>query len=510
MQEKSQLKKGIVLNYINLILGNLIPIFYTPIMLSLLGQNEYGLYKLSNSVTSYLSLISLGIGSAVLRFIIKARTEDGKEAEERVLGLFVIIFRVIALVTIVVGIVLTLNLDVWYTNSLSANELSRMQILVFLLVCNTAISFLTTPYLSVVNAHEKFVFLQCMNIMTTCVGPILNLVMLFLGFASIGMVVSSLAITILCRFLYCFYIKRKMEMKPRFKNLPTHLIKEILGFSFWIFVANVVGQLYNATDTVMIGAFPALATTGVAVYNIGATFNSIVFSLTIGVSSLLAPKVNKMIFENATGQQLTDLAIRVGRLQCFIISLLVTGFIAFGQPFLDFYVGSGYEESYWIAIFMMIPNMIPLVQSVCLSTIVAQNKHRFRSIVYLGIAIANIIGTWFLLQKMGVVGAALMTGLALLVGQGLIMNIYYSKRTVIEISRFWKEISRIYIWPIVMCVITILISNVVDFYRLPFLFAGIVIYTVVYAIFNYVFVMNNYERNLIKTPLKRFINRIRK
>ena len=50
------------------------------------------------------------------------------------------------------------------------------------------------------------------------------------------------------------------------KNLPTNKMKEILGFSFWIFVANVVGQLYNATDTVMIGMVPALATTGVAVY----------------------------------------------------------------------------------------------------------------------------------------------------------------------------------------------------------------------------------------------------
>ena len=32
-QKKSQLKTGIVLNYVNIILGNLIPVFYTPIML---------------------------------------------------------------------------------------------------------------------------------------------------------------------------------------------------------------------------------------------------------------------------------------------------------------------------------------------------------------------------------------------------------------------------------------------------------------------------------------------
>ena len=75
-KEKNQLKIGILLSYVNLGIGNLIPIFYTPVMLDLLGQAEYGLYKLSSSVTSYLSLISLGIGSAVSRYLIKAWTEQ--------------------------------------------------------------------------------------------------------------------------------------------------------------------------------------------------------------------------------------------------------------------------------------------------------------------------------------------------------------------------------------------------------------------------------------------------
>ena len=67
------------MNYLNIGLGNLIPIFYTPVMLNILGQSEYGLYKLSSSITSYLSLISMGIGSAVTRYLIKAREEEGKE-----------------------------------------------------------------------------------------------------------------------------------------------------------------------------------------------------------------------------------------------------------------------------------------------------------------------------------------------------------------------------------------------------------------------------------------------
>ena len=75
----SQLKIGIVLNYINLALSGLIPFFYTPIMLSILGQEEYGLYRLSGSLTSYLSLVSIGLGAAITRYLIKAREENGIE-----------------------------------------------------------------------------------------------------------------------------------------------------------------------------------------------------------------------------------------------------------------------------------------------------------------------------------------------------------------------------------------------------------------------------------------------
>lgn len=506
-QEKSQLKIGIVLNYVNMILGNLIPVFYTPVMLSLLGQSEYGLYKLSSSFTSYLSLISLGIGSSVTRYLIKAREEEGEEKETQMLGLFVVIFRIVAIVAFLVGVLLANNLDIWYGDSLSSVELSRMKILVFLMVCNTALSFAQSPYVTVVTAHERFLFQQVMNILTTCVGPALNILLLVLGYASVGMAVSSLVIGVFSRFLYSIYVKKTLKIRASYKNLPFSQLKEILVFSFWMFVATLVGTLTNATDNVMIGAFPELAAKGVAVYSVGHTFNQIVISLTTGVSSLLSPKVTKMVFTGSTNSELTELSIRVGRLQGYIFALVVSGFIAFGQPFISFYAGDGYEEAYWVAILMMVPNMIPLLQSVCLSVITARNKHKFRSIVHLAVAVCNVIGTWFLMRRMGVVGAALMTGVALIVGQGLVMNWYYHKRMGLNMIKFWKSCGRIYIIPICMCVMTMTLTTWIDFYKLPIMLVGIFVYTIVYCILCWCLIMNEYEKDLIREPLRQLANR---
>ena len=501
--KKNQLKIGIVLNYINLVIGNLIPIFYTPIMLSLLGQSEYGLYKLSSSTTSYLSLMSLGISSAVTRYLIKYRVQGDKEEEEKILGLFVMIFRIIAILTLAVGTILTLKLDIFYSKSLSTNELSRMQILVFIMVCNMTVSFIASPYVSAVAAHEKFVFQQCMNILLTCIGPLLNLVALWFGFASIGMAVASFATNVVAQFGYTLYVHRKVRIRARYKKVSRNLLKEILAFSFWIFVSNVVAQLYNTTDTVMIGAIPALATTGVAVYNVGVTFNSIMGSLTTGISSILAPHTNRMVFSGADNNELTNLAVKVGRIQAHIIALVISGFIAFGQPFIYFYAGRGYADAYWVAVLIMIPNVIPLLQSICLNIIIAENKHRFRSILYLLMAIANVVGTWILMQYLGVIGAALMTGIVLLIGQGFIINWYYWKKIHLNMPYFWAQVGKVFILPGIMCVIVLISYGFINFYSISNLILGIIIYSVIYFFISYLMVMNNYERNLVKEMLNK-------
>ena len=51
MKNGNQIKIGSLLSYLQMFLGGVISILYTPIMLKLLGQSEYGLY---NTVSSTL------------------------------------------------------------------------------------------------------------------------------------------------------------------------------------------------------------------------------------------------------------------------------------------------------------------------------------------------------------------------------------------------------------------------------------------------------------------------
>ncbi len=73
-------KAGVLLSYGQTILSTLISLTYTPVMLRLLGQSEYGLYTLVNGFVSNLSLLSFGMGSAYMRYYSRAEAQDGETA----------------------------------------------------------------------------------------------------------------------------------------------------------------------------------------------------------------------------------------------------------------------------------------------------------------------------------------------------------------------------------------------------------------------------------------------
>lgn len=499
-----QIKLGMIVSYLNIIVGNLIPLLYTPIMLDLLGQNEYGLYKMASTTTSYLSLMALGIGSAVTKYLVKARVEGGQEAEEKMFGLFNLIFQVIALLSLLVGGIIVWKLDVVYGTSLTDVELAQMRILVAILVLNMAVGFSSSSYNAVLHAHERYIFIHVINFLSSVASPMLNLVVLFLGFRSIGMVSVSLGINVFIRIINLVFIRRTLHLRPRYRAMPLNAVSEIFSFSFWVFVGNIVGQIYSSTDVVIIGAIPALATVGAAVYSVGSTFSNMMFSIAQVTPTLFLTSTNRMVFSGCSDDELTGLMIKVGRMQCFIVALVCSGFIAFGKPFIDFYAGPEYADAYWVAVLVMIPNCIPLVQTVALNVIQAKNMHRFRSIVYLLIALLNIVGTLLLVNRFGVIGAAVPTGLAYILGQGLIMNWYYWKKVHLDIPRFWKSLLPNLAIAAIMCILTLLLSNWIDFYTPYVMFVGIIVYSATYCVCLWLFVMTSDERKEITRVRMKF------
>lgn len=505
MSKNSQLKAGVILSYLNLLIGNIIPFIYTPVMLRILGQAEYGLFGIANSIMGYIGLLNFGIGSAILRYISKYRAEGAVDKERRVIGLFIKLYSAVALLILIVGTTLSFHLD-GYGRSLDPEELDKLVVLVRLMTLNMAIFLPFSIFSSVTIAHEKYIFNRVTGVLSSIAAPCLNLAMLHCGFASVGLVLSSTLLNLISYAIYMIFCFNMLHIIPSFKKCEPGLLKEIFVFSFFAFLGGIVDILYWSTDKLIIGC--AIGPVAVAVYGIGATFNGYITNLSTAISGILLPKITVILTKDTPQKELTELFIKVGRLQFIVISFIVSAFIVFGRQFIMLWAGEGYCESYAVALFTMIPVTIPLIQNTGLNILMAMNKHHFRSIVYLAIAFLNILLTFFLVNKYGIVGAAFATCVSYIIGNIFIINWYYYNKIGLNIPLFWKNIFAMMPQMVVFIALGLFVTQKAIIDSWPLFFVGAVLYTLLYVGAAYFFMMNQYEKALFAAPLKKIKARI--
>jgi len=496
----NQLKAGVILSYLTELVCVISGIVYTPVMLRLLGKSEYGLYQLVNSVVSYLSLLSLSFGSGYLRFYSKYKAKEDNTSVKKLNGMFLIVFSIVSIICIFCGVVMIHNARAILGPELTGAELSKAKVLMGLLVLGMVFSFLGSVFNCFVTANEMFFFQRLLNFLRALLNPFITLPLLIMGFGSIAMVMVSVGLSIAAFCANLSFCIKKLKMEFTFKGLKFSLLKEIWIFTSFIFINTIVDQINWSIDKVLIGR--ELGTAAVAVYGVAASLNSMYISFSTAISSVFVPKVN-MIVAQKNNSLLDHLFAKVGRLQFIIVWLVMSGYILFGKEFIEFWAGEGYEKAYYVGLLLMVPVTVPLIQNIGIEIQRAKNMHKARSIVYLIMALINIGITILFMKKWGIIGAAAGTALALVLCNGVFMNIYYHKKIGLDIRKFWQEILAFLPTILVLIVIGVLLNKLITLDNLLGLIIKIVIYTGLYCLGMFLFGMNDSEKENIILPFKK-------
>lgn len=501
----NQRKAGVILSYAGEIVKILVNLIYTPIMLRLLGQSEYGLYQLVYSVVSYLSLLSLGFGSSYLRFYSRYKAQKDENGVAKLNGMFMIIFCSISVICVLCGSVMIGNIRGIFGTGLTNAEYETARILMGMLIINLAMTFPNSVFNCSITANEKFLFQKFLILLQNIFSPFLTLPLLIMGYGSVGMVSVTTFLTFVLLLSNIFYCFKKLHIRFEFKKFQAGLLKEMWVFTFFIFLNQIIDQVNWSVDKFLLGRFAG--TTAVAVYGVGGQINTMYQQFSTSISNVFVPKVNRIVAESNDNNQLTKLFARVGRIQFIVLDLILSGFIFFGYPFVKMWAGEEYGASYAVAILLIAPVTVPLVQNLGIEIQRAKNMHKARSIVYLFIAIGNVLISIPLIKLMGPAGAALGTAISLFVGNILFMNWYYHARIGMNMIYFWKEIAKFIPALIAPCVVGIAIMKFVNITGLVKLgvFAGI--YAAVYGLSMYFLGMNEEEKQLVMGPIRKIIRK---
>ena len=504
----NQLKAGVVLNYVVIFLNTVVGLLYTPYMLRMMGQSEYGLYSLVASVIAYLTVLDLGFGNAIVRYTAKFRAEKKTEEQYEMFGMFFLLYLVIGIIAFGIGLGLYFNVDTLFGNTMTAVELGRARIMMLLLVANLAFTFPMSIWGSIIQAYEDFVFQKSLNIIRIILNTVVMICLLHFGYKAVAMVVVQTifnVLTLVVNFIYC---RRKLNIYIyfRFKHFHWGFLKEVAIYSFWIFLNAIIDRVYWSTGQFVLGAM--VGTAAVAVFAIAIQLEGMYMQFSTAISSVFLPKVTAMVATNRSRKEISDLFIRTGRIQYIVLAYILSGFIIFGRQFIELWAGSGYSDAYMISLLFFIPLTVPLIQNLGITILQARNEMKFRSVLYIIIALVSLAMQIVLTRYFGGIGCAMGVSGALVVGQILIMNVYYRRRQDLDIKTFWKEISKMSVIPIVLIISSMLIIR--HFFALDSwgkLILGIAAFSLVYIPLFFRFSMTDDERNLFISMFHKIFGR---
>lgn len=500
-----QKKAGVLLSYGQTILSTLISLVYTPVMLRLLGKSEYGTYTLVNGFISNLSLMSFGLGSAYVRYYARYEASEGEDGVAKINGMFMVIFLCIGAASLLVGGVLVANVHNIFSAKLTPGEVETARILMALLVVNIAVSFPCSVFTSYITAKEQFLFQRAISMIRTVLSPIVMLPLLLMGLGSVSLVASTLVLSVVTDASSIWYCVKKQRMRMTFGRFDWALLREMGGFSFFIFLNMIIDQINWTVDTTILGIVSGTAAT--AIYGVGSQIHRYYMTISTSISGVFVPQINRIVARGEGDDSLTRLFTRVGRIQFMLLMLVLTGFIFVGEPFIEAWGGGEYEGAYPIALLLMAPVTVPLIQNLGIEIQRAKNKHQFRSKVYFFMALFNVAISIPLALRYGGMGCALGTAISMIVCNGFVMNWYYHRHIGLDMIYFWKSILSIApaLLPPVLLGIAATRLHAFAGYGGVVMFA--LPYCVVYAMSVYLLAMDESERELLRGMGRKLVRR---
>lgn len=501
----NQIKAGSIISYVQILAGIVIGLLYTPWMIRLLGQTEYGLYNTASSIISMLSVLSLGFNGGYIRFFAKYKRANDITKINGLNGIYLLIFSFIGALALACGLFLSCHLDLIFGAGLTVQEYGLARKLMILLTVNLAVSFPMSVFSNIISANERFVFLKLLGLIKTVVGPMVTLPLLLMGFRSVAMVSVTMITAFTVDGIYMYYVFAVLKNRFAFSNFEPRIVKELFVYNSFIAMNLIVDQINWNVDKLLLARYQG--TVSVAVYSVGYTLFSYYMMFSTAVSGLFTPKVHRIVCssrtENIKQQLLSSLFVKVGRIQFLILGLIASGLFFFGHDFIiRIWAGDGYSDSYYVMILLVLSSSVALIQNVGIEIQRAMNLHKFRSFTYMIMALINLVLSVLLCKWYGAIGSAIGTAISMIACNGLVMNIYYAKKCKINILQFWKNIIRMAKGLIIPVAAAVLIRLWGRNDSMIGWGIGVALYTIVYAVSMWFFAMEQYERDLILQPVR--------
>jgi O-antigen/teichoic acid export membrane protein len=394
---------NVVMNWIAMAVGMVVPFFLTPFVVKSLGPTAYGVWILAVSTVSYLNLLDLGMRSAIIRFVSKAesqsKVEDAKNAIRTALWFRILIAAGVGVISVGLAVVFP------HMFKVPADLHHAGRVTVLFCALGVAITLISGVYGAVLASINRFDVLSTISMLQTVAraGGVLLILRSGHGLVSLAywefttILLGGVATT--CIALKIFPNCRVRVMRPNMETL-----RMLASYSVTTFIWMIAVQIIINTDNMVIGAFLSVGV--VSFYSIGGSLIAYSGQVVSSMSTTFTPLASGLEASSRFAE-LRKLLIR-GTQASLAISLPISlTLLLRGKTFIGLWMGPQYSEiSGTVLQILIIAQISSVTTNTAGSIMMAIGKHKPVALWTVVEASVNLGLSIVLVKTIGIYGVA--------------------------------------------------------------------------------------------------------
>lgn len=408
-----------------------------PFLVGTLGDERYGVWVIIGSIIGFYGLLDFGMSSAINRFLVRAIHSDNKDSVNIAITTAMVLFSGIGILSLLVTSVIVIIAPLFIEDS---NNISIFQQTIFILGISLALTMPLSCYSGVLSSKNRFDIISRIALLSLMCKTALIVYFISQGYGIVVMAIITLITNLLSQLVIIYYAMKQIpEIKVQLSFFSKQKIKEYFHYGKYTYVAKIGGALRFSIDNLVVGAM--IGSGVVTHYAISSALINYFGQTMTSIFGVIGPTLNKY---HKLGQwdKLRGV-FNAATVACAILASLIGGLIVtLGKPFIQMWMGSGYEDSYVVLTILAPAMVLAFSQRPSVSILYAIARHDFFAKLNILEAISNLFLSLVLVQYYGLYGVALGTAIPMIISKLIFQPVFVCGQINIPVKSYYFMLAK--------------------------------------------------------------------
>jgi O-antigen/teichoic acid export membrane protein len=391
--------------YLAIAIDALMGFVLLPFNIHHLGPSAYGLWMLTASMTTYFSVLDLGFGGSIVKFVAHYRAKRDVRGLNEIASTLFFIFAVCGTIAYLVFVLLAFN--VGRIVNITPDQFATARALMLVIGVYVSLGFPFSIFGGIINGFQRYDLNNMVGIVSSVIAAAINVAMLSMGFSLVQLVLVTTSVRVLTYFVYrlnAYHVFPALSIRPSL--FLWSRVRELTSFSVYVSIIDWSNKLNYAIDAIVIGVYMSAA--AVTLWTVPQRLAEVLQRMTNQLNGVLFP----VIVDSDAGrkpERLRAIFIQGTRLSLFSVVPVAAALMMLAAPLIHAWVGPRFDESVPVAQILVFVVAIRVGNATATALLKGAGEHRLLAFTNAGAALTNVVLSLLWIRRFGLVGQAMGT-----------------------------------------------------------------------------------------------------